>query len=118
MFNKANQNNAYFIGMGQKKLAAHISFAVECHIHSRKGNLTDKICFLMPVIGSGEGQTALLFLWWLIMNVTEKILYLKQHDPMKKTTKLIYLITKKSKNEVRGIWRHNFFFNKDPEIMI
>lgn len=81
--------------MGQKKFAAHISYAVECHIHSRKGNLTDKICFLMPVIGSREGQTALLFLWWLIMNVTEKILYLKQHDSDEKDNKTDFLNKKK-----------------------
>lgn len=52
------------------------------------------------------------------MNVTEKILYLKQHDLDAKDNRTDFLNNKKGKTEVIGIWRYNAFLNKDPEIMM
>lgn len=103
------KNNAQFIGMGQKKLAAHISPAGECHTHSSRGKLTDKICFLVLVTGSGDRQIAWLFRWWLIMNVTEKVFFTKCNMTfVKKTIKLIFLIT--TANMQLRVWKCNASF--------
>lgn len=44
----------------------------------------------MPVIGSGEPNNP-TFSWLLIINVIEKILHLKKHDPAEKDNKIDFL---------------------------